>query len=159
VAAVSDVTRQRVSDLISLGTALAVLTVRFATEGFGDLETGLISGVLAAVGAAVVFSGFAFRARGLEWADVKLLVATAAAFGFPLALAAVLFISVSGAVLAIVFSIWKGTLSATLRRVVRDDGGEPKRPRMPYSIAIAVGSVWAMWWDAVSGYSSSVAGS
>lgn len=157
IAVISDLWRGRISDVISLGTAGAVLVARFATQGLGDFDTGVLSGVVAGFGAALVFSGFAFRQRGLDWADVKLLAAMGAGLGFPLVLAAVLFTALSGAVLAIVFSLWNGDLSATLRRVVKvETGAPPKRARMPYSVAIAVGSVWAMWWEAVSGFSSSV---
>lgn len=151
VAIVSDAWLRRMSWWLTLGTAAVVLALRFATQGVGSLETGLISGVVSALGAAMVFSGFAFRRRGLEWVDVSLLAAMGAGLGFPLVLPAMLGTSVSGAVLAVVFSICNGTLSATLRRVVAVDGGVvPQRPRMPYSLAIAVGSLWAMWWDRAS---------
>lgn len=144
IAVVSDVVRGSISDWVSLGTIACVLAARYADQGLGDFESGLLSGVAAGSGAAIVFSGFAFRHRGLEWADVKLLGAMGAGLGYPLVMAGVLFVALSGAVLAIVFSLWKGDLSATLRRVLKVENGP--RARMPYSVAIAVGSVWAMWW-------------
>ncbi len=152
IAVVSDVSRApaRLADAISLGLAAAALALRFTHFGVGDLDSGLLSGLVGALLAAVLLSGFAFRQRGLEWVDVKLLAAAGAGLGYPLVLPAALFISLSGAVLAIVFSIWKGSLSATLQRIVTV-ADKSQKPRIPYSVAIAVGSAWAVWWDTVSG--------
>ena len=144
----ADVFRKPFVGSIGLTTVAAALIIRCCTLGLGDVGSGLLSGVLGAGGVALVFSGFSLRRRGLDWSDVTLLSAVGAGLGWPLVLPAMLFISVTGAVSAVVFSIWKGELSATLRRVVKADGAD--RRTMPYSVAIAVGSVWAIWWARAS---------
>lgn len=153
VAVACDLFAGRIPNSITATTLAACLGTRFVSAQLGDATSGLLSGVLGAALAALVFSGFAFFQRGLDWSDVKLLAAVGAGLGWPLVAPAAAFIAIAGAVLAIVFSLWKGALSATLQRIVRAGDNSQALRKMPYSLAIAVGSLWAMWWDAVSGFS------
>lgn len=113
------------------------------------MTTGLLSGTLGLVGAGVWFSLFALGNKGLGWGDVKLAAVMGATLGVPLALAAVIFTSLAGALQAVVSLIWQGGLSDTVRGVSAPPVGAPgtSKRQIPYGVAIAIGSVGAMWWD------------
>ncbi len=95
------------------------------------------------------------------WGDVKLVGAVGAVFGYPLIMGALLFISLAGALQAIVALIWQGAVWDTLRavgsrwgkRLKLSKGGVVDVParHIPYGVAIALGSFWAMWWDKSKG--------
>jgi prepilin peptidase CpaA len=148
VALVTDLRRRRIPDLLTWPCMALLLGLRVCVEGLGDLSSGLISGIVGLVGAAGWFALFAWRREGLGWGDVKLAGVVGAALGASLGMAAVLFISLAGAFQAVVSLIWRGDLSDTVRGVLEAEGsaGKPKR-QIPYGVAIAVGSLGAMWWD------------
>jgi prepilin peptidase CpaA len=79
-----------------------------------------------------------------------------AVFGYPLALAALVFTSLAGALQALVTLIWQGAVWDTLAGVGRrlaervkllPGAVEEARRHIPYGVAIALGSLWAMWWE------------
>ena len=87
---------------------------------------------------------------------MKLVAAVGAVFGYPLIMGALLFISLAGALQAIVTLIWQGAVWDTLRAVALRWGKRLKLSKnvvdaparhIPYGVAIALGSFWAMWWD------------
>lgn len=86
----------------------------------------------------------------LTWPAMGL-AGLAAAFGIPLALGALVFVSLAGALQAVVSLIWQGALSDTVRVVLarKAEGQNARTPKrqIPDGVAIALGSVWAMWWD------------
>jgi prepilin peptidase CpaA len=151
VAVGTDLKSRRIPDLLTYPAMALCLAVRLWLEGMGELTSGFLSG-LAGLGAAVLwFGAFALSKKGLGWGDVKLAGVMGAALGMPLTLAAMVFVSVAGAFQAIVSLIWAGALSDTVRGVLSrktdgQDGNRVKR-HIPYGVAIAVGSLWAMWWD------------
>ena len=149
VAVITDVTRRKIPDLLTYPAMGLSLAARLWVEGAGELTTGLLSG-LAGLGATVLwFGAFALAKKGMGWGDVKLAGVMGAALGMPLTLAAMVFVSVAGAFQAVVSLIWAGALSDTVRGVLAkkvDDAGTLKR-HIPYGVAIALGSAWAMWWD------------
>ncbi len=159
VSVVTDLASRRIPDLVTYPTMLLALGYRAFSEGVGDLERGLVSGLAAGLGTAVIMVPWALRkGKGLGWGDVKLLVAAACVFGYPLVMAALVFVSLAGALQAIVTLIWKGsvwtTLSGSVRRagerlklVKGQRGAEQEGHYIPYGIAIALGCLWAMWWD------------
>ena len=148
VALATDLKSRRIPDLLTWPAMAFALGLRAGFEGPGEVNTGLLSGLLGLAGAAGWFGTFALRTKGLGWGDVKLAGVVGATLGGPLALAAVLFISLAGAFQAVASLIWQGDLSDTVRGVLRNDGstGTPKR-QIPYGVAIAIGSFGAMWWD------------
>ena len=96
--------------------------------------------------------------KSFGWGDVKLMAAVGAAMGYPLVLGALAFISLAGALQAVVTLIWHGsvwdTLGAQLSRLGQkaklikpQQQSTPPARHIPYGVAIALGSVWAMWWD------------
>ncbi len=157
ISVVTDLVSRRIPDVVTYPTALLALGFRFFREGVGDLEHGLISGAVAGLGAAALLSIWAFRNK-VGWGDVKLLLAAGCVFGYPLVMGALVFVSLAGAMQAMVTIIWKGTVWTTLAGSLRRAGqkmrlvkGEPaakEEPHyIPYGVAIALGCFWAMWWD------------
>jgi prepilin peptidase CpaA len=131
------------------------LVVRFAVEGVGGAEAGLVSGLLGALLGLFPFALFAWRGA-VGWGDAKLMTAVGAVFGYPLVMAALVFVTLVGALQAVVALIWHGefwdTLSRSARRWAAKVGRKPAPEvpparRIPYGIAIALGSFWAMWWE------------
>ena len=93
----------------------------------------------------------------MGWGDVKLVGAMGAAFGFPMVMAGLVFISLVGALQALVALLWHGAAWETaagwgrrwaVRAKLMSSPGPEQPPRhIPYGIAIAVGSFWAMFWQ------------
>ncbi|MDP1830320.1 MAG: A24 family peptidase [Archangium sp.] len=149
VAVATDVKSRRIPDLVTYPAMAVALGLRFHLEGVGELTTGLLSG-LAGLGATVLwFGAFALSKKSMGWGDVKLAGVMGAALGMPLTLAAMVFVSVAGAFQAIVSLIWAGALSDTVRSVLakKVEGDSTPKRHIPYGVAIALGSAWAMWWD------------
>lgn len=132
VSVATDLTSRRIPDLLTYPALALALAGRVAVEGAGDLDSGFWSGLVAAVVALAVFSLLAWR-RKMGWGDAKLMGVVGAALGYPLVLAALVFISLCGALQALAALLWPGRVA---------------RPRhIPYGVAIAIGSFWAMWWQ------------
>lgn len=154
VSTLSDLRSRRIPDAVTYPSIAALLALRFLAEGLGDLNAGLVSGAVAALGAAGLFSLWAFRGR-MGWGDVKLVAVVGAAFGFPGVMAALIFISLAGAAQAIASLILKGEALAWLKeragRIAAAAGmgarPEATQRHIPYAVAIALGSAWALWWD------------
>ena len=151
IGAVADVRARKIPDLLTYPAMALCLGARLWLEGVGDLTTGFLSG-LAGMGATVAwFGAFALTKKGMGWGDVKLAAVMGAAFGMPLTLAAMLFVSVAGSFQALVSLLWAGALSDTVRAVLSRKPGSPganaQDRHIPYGVAIALGSLWAMWWD------------
>jgi prepilin peptidase CpaA len=147
VAVITDLRSRTIPEWVVWPALAVVLAIRFAWEHLGDASSGLWSGLLGGALATVWFGVFALR-RSLGWGDVKLAAVAGAAFGYPKVFEAVIFISLAGAFQALFSLIWRGKLSDTVRGVLARDGAKdsPKQ-HIPYGVAIALGSLGAMWWD------------
>lgn len=156
VSVVTDVVRRRILDVVTYPLIGIGLGLRLWSDGVGGLETGLISGVVSGVGLALVLLPMALKGS-MGWGDVKLMAGVGAVLGFPAALAAGVFISLVGAGQAVVTLLWHGavwdTLAAAGRRwlvrmrLVREDSVPGPGRHIPYGVAIALGTFWAMWWQ------------
>ena len=151
IGVVTDVRSRKIPDLLTYPAMVLCLIARVWLEGTGDLTTGFLSG-LAGLGATVMwFGAFALSKKGMGWGDVKLAGVMGAALGMPLTLAGLVFISVAGSFQALVSLIWQGALSDTVRAVLSrktvSPGANKQDRHIPYGVAIALGSLWAMWWD------------
>jgi prepilin peptidase CpaA len=156
ISVATDLTTRRILDAVTFPAIGLALAFRFWRQGLGSLEVGFISGAVAAAGAAALFASVAVFGKGFGWGDVKLMAAVGAAFGYPDAVDALVLISLVGAVQAVLSLLWQGalwdTLSAAVRRLavrlmLLKDKGESPRRHIPYGVAIALGSFWAMWWE------------
>jgi prepilin peptidase CpaA len=157
ISVVTDLLGGRILDVVTYPAMSVSLVLRLAVEGVGDPSRGLVSGVIAALGAMALFAALAWR-RKMGWGDVKLMGVVGATLGFPLVLAAVLFTSLAGALQAVVTLIWQGRLRESLAGIGRrwamrlrlvPKGQAPGEQRhIPYGVAIAFGCAWAMWWEA-----------
>lgn len=156
IAAIYDIHSRRIPDWVTLPAIVALLCARMLLEGLGDLEHGLVSG---AVGAVLAGGFFALWALGghMGWGDVKLMGAVGAAFGFPAVQGAAIFVTLVGALQALVLLLWQGELWKTLENALSGVAGrfglraataeEKERKSVPYGLAIALGSFWTMWWE------------
>ncbi|HEX8536781.1 MAG TPA: A24 family peptidase [Cystobacter sp.] len=156
ISVVTDVLRRRILDVVTYPLLVVALGVRLASEGVGGLETGLVSGVVSGAGLALVLVPAAVRGR-MGWGDVKLMAGVGAVLGFPAVMAAAAFISLVGALQAVVTLLWHGAVWETLGDLVRrwavrvrwmqEGGVDAPRRHIPYGVAIALGTFWAMWWQ------------
>jgi prepilin peptidase CpaA len=155
ICTVTDVLWRRVLDLVTLPAIALGLLLRVCFEGLGGVETGLLSGLIGLGACAAIFALLALRKK-MGWGDVKLMAAVGACFGYPSSLAALVFVSLAGALQALVTLIWQGAVWETLanvgkrwavrvKRLPQEAAGETRR--IPYGVSIALGSFWAMWWQ------------
>lgn len=148
ISVVSDLKRRTIYDFVTYPAMAALLAVRAHFEGLGDERLGLLSGLTGLAISGGWFGFFALR-KNLGWGDVKLAAVMGAALGFPRVFLAIVFISLAGAFQAVFSLIWQGKLSDTVRGVLARDGDAPSdsKKHIPYGVAIALGSLGAMWWD------------
>lgn len=144
VAVVTDLRSRRIPNLLTFGLMLCVLGMR-ASEGWSQLGASIV--VLLIV---FILGLGAFSMGWLGGGDVKLAAAAAAAFGYPDAVAFILYMSIGGGILALAVAGASGKLWATAGRV-----SELVRPmiykgtvtiapahgtKLPYALAIAFGA-------------------
>ncbi|WP_434299758.1 A24 family peptidase [Corallococcus exiguus] len=156
IAVVTDVLRRLIPNAVTYPLIVFGLGVRGVSEGVGGLEAGVVSGLLAGAGLALLLVPGALRGR-MGWGDVKLMAGVGCVLGFPTVLAAAAFISLTGALQAIVTLLWQGavwdTLAAVARRWavrmkwMREETSPTPVRHIPYGVSIAVGTFWAMWWQ------------
>jgi len=156
ISVATDVVRRQILDVVTYPLVAMALGVRLWSEGVGDLETGLVSGALSGVGLALLLVPGAVRGR-MGWGDVKLMAGVGAVLGFPAVMAAAAFISLVGALQAVVMLLWHGAVWETLGgqlqrwavrvRLMQEDAANVPRRHIPYGVAIALGTFWAMWWQ------------
>lgn len=165
ISVVTDIASQRILDVITYPTLLLSLILRFFDQpeatfsvagGLLGVERGVLGGVLCAIGAASLFAVAAMRGT-MGWGDVKLMAAVGAAMAWPLVLYAVACVTLAGALQAIVTLMWKGkvweTAASTLQKIGKKLKLVPKQTpiaegqHIPYGVAIAMGTFWAMWWQ------------
>lgn len=150
VAAVLDVRTGRIPNLLTYGAALLGLALAAWTGGLAGAFSGIAGLVVGLV------PGMALFAAGvLGGGDAKLIAAVGALVGYPLIIDAVLLIFIVGGAMALSIIVWKGRTAEFLRGVAQLLWFLPVRgaPRaipvgdlkMPFAVAIAVGTVWAIF--------------
>ncbi|KFA93225.1 A24 family peptidase [Archangium violaceum] len=156
ISVATDVLSRRILDVVTYPLMAVALGMRWWSEGVGDLETGLVSGVVSGLGLALLLVPAATGGK-MGWGDVKLMAGVGAVLGFPTVMAAAAFISLAGALQAVVTLLWHGAVWETLGHMVRrwavrvrlmDESASSTPGRhIPYGVAIALGTFWAMYWQ------------
>ncbi len=155
ISLVTDLRARKIYDVVTLPTLGAALLSRLLLGGW-DGPFGMAQGLVGALVGFLIFLGFAWTG-GMGMGDVKLVAAIGGALGFPLILAAVVFIVLAGGLQAILATIWSGSLVQTARntgtmilralRLTRREVPKGQRQYVPYGVAIAAGTVWAVLWQ------------
>lgn len=156
ISVATDVLRREILDVVTYPLMAVGLGVRLWAEGVGDLQTGLVSGGVSGAGLALLLVPAAVRGK-MGWGDVKLMAGVGTVLGYPAVVAAAAFISLVGALQAVVTLLWHGAVWETLAEMVRrqavrlrlmHESAVSASPRhIPYGVAIALGTFWAMWWQ------------
>jgi prepilin peptidase CpaA len=147
-AAVIDVARRRIPNVVSLGLAAAGLGLAASGVSGVTLRASLVGFV---VGLVLMLPGHVLGATGAG--DVKLFAAAGAVLGVGRVFDAFLFVALAGGLLAIVVAWRRGRLARTIAHTARLCGAPAdvrrtieapaEHNRFPYGPAIAAGSVLA----------------
>jgi prepilin peptidase CpaA len=160
LAAAQDVRTRRIPNrLVIVGAAAAVAAHVLAGGGPGALTSALG----AAVGLAITLPFFAVRALGAG--DVKLMAVVGAFVGPVQVLGAALLTMLAGGVLSLAAAVLSGSLRQVSRNLhlmlMAAVAGKTGRPatagigttgRLPYAVAIAVGTCLQLWLAARGGW-------
>jgi prepilin peptidase CpaA len=153
LAAVSDLRSRRISNALTAGGLVAALVLR-AFLDFGALWAGLLG---AGIALAIVLPLFAMR--GVGGGDAKLLIMVGAFLGPTGFIVALLATAILGGVMSVVATVRAGVLLPVIlntggllkwaltlgRRGERTTLVSPGAVSVPYGVAIAIGSVIALY--------------
>jgi prepilin peptidase CpaA len=154
LAAVTDARTRRIPNALTVTALLAALALR-ALLGGAALADGLTG-----AGVALLLLLPLFALGGVGGGDAKLLVAVGAFLGLDAFLVALLATAVAGGAMALVYSVRRGVViplllnTGALVKYVFTAGraGERPSPEMPgvgavpYGVAIAAGTLFALWY-------------
>ena len=157
LAVITDLSARKIPNVLVLfGLIISLVGQCFTTQGAGGLNW--------LAGVAIAFSCFIplYLLRGMAAGDVKLMMAVGGFLGYPLIINTVVCVFLSGGVIAIVFVIIKGRFkrlfdnmrvmftdfyikSTSGVNVADDYVMKNSAGRMPYAVAIAVGTLIALY--------------
>ena len=155
VATVSDLLWHRIPNKLTVPVALLGLALQAWINGLAGLADGFL-GLLVAFFAFLPF----YLARWMAAGDIKLLMAVGACLGWRLGLLAGLSTLLIGALVAFLFLLMQGELFAYLRRYgvmakcllltgrfeyIPPEPGQSASVRFPYALAIALGTLAALY--------------
>ena len=155
ISVITDLRTRTIKNFVTFPTLLLSLALRGGFEGWGSFAgEGLASGLLGMLIGGLFFFIFA-RAGGMGMGDVKLVAAVGAGVGFPAIVACLVCIGLAGGVEALVVLIWQGKLLRTFggmgrwvlqkARVAKGEEDALQRVKIPYGVAIALGTVWGLY--------------
>ncbi|HYQ72616.1 MAG TPA: prepilin peptidase [Gammaproteobacteria bacterium] len=158
-AAMIDLRCHRVPNLLSIGGLLLCLGLNIWFLGFGT--QGLLSALGGALLALVIFLPF-YSAGGMGAGDVKLMVMAAAFLDPRYALLAAGLSLATGSLMGLGILLMRRGFGCMARRYVSTfqclavtgrwsyvppEAHEPAAARFPYALAIALGTLAALWWS------------
>lgn len=157
ISLVTDVRQQMIYDVVTYPAIVLCLALRLILVGWRggpNFQFSLLSGL---IGFAIGFGLFflMFIMGGMMGGDVKLMGAVGAALGLSWDLIyGMMCIALVGGLEAILFLLWEGSLIQTFGNLgkkalhhlhlKRLEGPEPEKKYVPYGVAIALGTVWAV---------------
>jgi prepilin peptidase CpaA len=175
ISVVTDLRRREIKDVVTYPTFILALLLRVANgaaerqdEGAaaalagswgsvfgGGVASGLV-GALAGCGLFLVLH-LTSQGRAFGLGDVKLMAVVGAGVGFPMILTCLVFVVIVGGLEAILVLLWQGTFLRTLGGMMRwaaakaGSGGAGtgalQGGGVPYGVAIAIGTVWGVWYS------------
>ena len=155
VAVITDLISRRIPNKLTAPVALVGLLLQLWAGGWN----GLLDGMLGFFAAFLIFLPF-YLARWVAAGDTKLLMAVGACLGWRLGMLADLGTLLIGAIIAFVFLFLQGGLWSYLRRYglmakcllfsgqfayIPPQSGETASARFPYALAIALGTLVALY--------------
>lgn len=154
ISLVTDLRSRRIPNSVTFPCFALALLLRAALGGWEGPD-GLASGLIGAGVAFVPFFVLAW-AGGMGMGDVKLVTVVGACLGAERILFALFCIALVGGLQGVLALLWTGSLGRTLRRLAlsfkrasRSTEAEARagaRVTVPYGVAIAFGTAWAMVW-------------
>jgi prepilin peptidase CpaA len=156
LAAVTDVSNRRIPNIVTAGALVVALLLR-AGMGYSEFLHGVL-GIVAAV--AILIPLFAMG--GVGGGDAKLLIAVGAFLGPKGFIVALLATAIAGGIMAATYATQRGVILPALLNtrglltwvVTGGRRGERTTLQMegavsvPYGVAIAVGTLFALWYGA-----------
>ena len=147
IAGYTEMKERRIPNWLTMGCLICAFLGSFA---IGGLEGAKVSFFGLLIGGGI-FLPFCL-AGVLGGGDFKLMTAVGAIVGYPLVLWALYYTVFAGGIMAILYAIWTGQLLQTLANLSRiligkkknAPPGLKKEKTLPYGIAIAAGTVWAI---------------
>ncbi|OGV42332.1 MAG: hypothetical protein A2X48_19630 [Lentisphaerae bacterium GWF2_49_21] len=147
VATYTEIKSRTIPNWLTLGAIICALLASFALGGTDMFMNSLLGLVIG----GAVFLPFCL-AGVLGGGDFKLMAAVGALVGTPSIWWVLYYTVISGGVIAIMYAVWNGhilTTSANFFRMLIGRKGTPshglkKQPTIPYGLAIAIGTLWAV---------------
>ena len=158
ISVVTDFHSRKIKNVVTFPTIAISLLLRLIFGGWGTAfsDVGLFSGLLGMVVGALVFWFMACKG-GMGDGDVKLMAAVGAGVGLPSIIFCFVGTGIVGGVHAIVVLLWRGEFFYAFKcmgqkavqkmRPVASREITYRTPKIPYGFAIALGSVWGIWWQ------------
>jgi prepilin peptidase CpaA len=153
IATVTDLRDYRIPNWLTFGGMGLGLLVRPVVHGLELGTSGLVAGFVSSLaGGLLLLLAFGVLAsiRFVGMGDAKLMGAVGTLLGWPMALWALVYVTISGGVIALAYALARGRLRAVLgnifrfgRRLWRRDLDAPTLHRIPYALAILIGASWA----------------
>jgi prepilin peptidase CpaA len=149
-----DIASRRIPNLLSYSGILVGILLRTGVLGWRGLATALAGGAL---GGGIFF--VLYLVRGMGAGDVKLMAAMGCFAGFPGVVQIMVACALAGGIMALAVALYRSTALRTLRNVLEllrfhaVHGAQvhptlnidnPQATRLPYAIAIAAGSGYAL---------------
>ncbi|NMA19949.1 MAG: peptidase A24 [Lentisphaerae bacterium] len=142
-----EVRSRRIPNWLTVSAMVCGLLAAPMTGGWPALKAALLGGL---VGGGVFLPFFLLGVMG--GGDFKLMTAVGVIVGYPMVWSVLYFTCLSGGALALIYMIMSGRFFATLAGVGRvllgrrrrTGSGLQKAPTIPYGIAIAIGTLWAI---------------
>jgi prepilin peptidase CpaA len=158
-AAVYDVARHRIPNLLTLPAIAFGLLLHFTLGGWGQLGASAVAGLIC----GMIFLVF-YLAGGMGAGDVKLITAVGCIAGLPLVVSLLILTSLAGGVMALGLALYRRRMKETLVNMLalavhhKSEGiaphpelniGNAQTLRLPYALAIAAGSAISLYLSVV----------